>query len=78
MERSKAVCDAGPLIPLDELGCLSLLEDFDRVVVPAGVWEEVQNHRGDDFLFPVRTGSFAGSREAGMGGCFPFNGAPPR
>ena len=39
------VCDAGPLIHLDELGCLALLSDFARVLVPALVWEEVARHR---------------------------------
>ena len=39
-----AVCDAGPLIHLDELESLSLLSDF-KVWVPKGVWKEVQLHR---------------------------------
>jgi len=39
------VCDAGPLIHLDELGCLSLLRDFAQVLVPDAVWLEVQRHR---------------------------------
>lgn len=39
------VCDAGPLIHLDELGCLALLSDFARVLLPASVWEEVSRHR---------------------------------
>jgi predicted nucleic acid-binding protein len=39
------VCDAGPLIHLDELGVLDLLEDFDTVLVPDAVWNEVQRHR---------------------------------
>ncbi len=47
MEKTKttiAICDAGPLIHLDELGCLHLLTDF-RVWVPEAVWKEVQYHR---------------------------------
>ncbi len=43
MEKTKttiAICDAGPLIHLDELGCLHLLTDF-RVWVPEAVWKEV-------------------------------------
>ena len=28
------VCDAGPLIHLDEVECLSLLTDFAEVLVP--------------------------------------------
>jgi predicted nucleic acid-binding protein len=39
------VCDAGPLIHLDELGCLNLLTDFSDVLVPAKVWAEVGRHR---------------------------------
>lgn len=39
------VCDAGPLIHLDELGCLELLNDFAEVIVPDAVWQEVQQHR---------------------------------
>jgi predicted nucleic acid-binding protein len=39
------VCDAGPLIHLDELGCLDLLSDFRDVLVPDAVWNEVKSHR---------------------------------
>lgn len=39
------VCDAGPLIHLDELGCLDLLADFSAVLVPEAVWQEVHRHR---------------------------------
>lgn len=39
------VCDAGPLIHLDELGCSELLADFSRVLVPNAVWLEVERHR---------------------------------
>lgn len=39
------VCDAGPLIHLDELGCLDLLGDFPEVLVPGAVWREVLKHR---------------------------------
>ena len=38
------VADAGPIIHLDELGCLDLLADFGRVIVPEIVWLEVQCH----------------------------------
>ena len=41
------VCDAGPLIHLDELGCLWLLADFARVLVPATVADELVQHRPD-------------------------------
>lgn len=39
------VCDAGPLIHLDQLGCLDLLSDFSVVLVPDAVWSEVLKHR---------------------------------
>lgn len=39
------IVDAGPLIHLDELGCLDLLRDFSRVLVPDAVWREVEMHR---------------------------------
>ncbi|MGD8792938.1 MAG: DNA-binding protein [Anaerolineae bacterium] len=41
------VCDAGPLIHLDELGCLDLLADFSSVLVPEPVWREVAQHRAN-------------------------------
>jgi predicted nucleic acid-binding protein len=39
------VCDAGPLIHLDEVGSMELLADFPQVLVPLAVWEEVTKHR---------------------------------
>ena len=49
VERSEAppavVCDAGPLIHLDELGWLDSLLDFSQVLVPSSVWSEVARHR---------------------------------
>ena len=39
------IADAGPVIHLDELGCLYLLADFGRVIIPETVWMEVQRHR---------------------------------
>jgi predicted nucleic acid-binding protein len=39
------VCDAGPLIHLDELDCLDLLADFSHVVVPDIVWREIERYR---------------------------------
>jgi len=44
-ELPVVVCDAGPLIHLDELGCLGLLADFAEILVPDRVWEEVAVHR---------------------------------
>lgn len=39
------VCDAGPIIHLDELGCLDLLADFFEVLIPETVCREVERHR---------------------------------
>lgn len=39
------ICDAGPLIHLDELDALDLLADFPEVLVPDAVWREVDRHR---------------------------------
>jgi predicted nucleic acid-binding protein len=47
MERhspARVVCDAGPIIHLDELGCLDLLNDF-TILVPESVWQEIAQHR---------------------------------
>jgi predicted nucleic acid-binding protein len=47
MEKTRAVviADAGPIIHLDELHSLDLLADFDKVIVPDTVWNEVERHR---------------------------------
>ncbi len=42
---SLVVCDAGPLIHLDEVGCLDLLSDFSEILIPEAVLVEVQRHR---------------------------------
>ncbi len=39
------VCDAGPLIHLDELKCIDLLGGFSEVLVPEVVWQDVLYHR---------------------------------
>ena len=39
------VCDAGPAIHLDELGCLDLLKDFQEVLLSNTVWEEINRYR---------------------------------
>jgi predicted nucleic acid-binding protein len=44
---SLVICDAGPLIHLDEVGALDLLADFAEVLVPESVWQEVIRHRPD-------------------------------
>jgi len=47
------IADAGPLIHLDELGCLDLLGDFARVWVPDAVWQEVETHRPGALISPT-------------------------
>lgn len=49
------VCDAGPLIHLDELGCLDLLADFARVLIPKSVRREVAAHRPSALTHPAIT-----------------------
>jgi predicted nucleic acid-binding protein len=39
------VSDAGPLIHLDELGCIDLLRGFGGVLIPCQVWNELVVHR---------------------------------
>ena len=43
--KTSVVCDAGPIIHLDELECLHLMEDFERVFVPDVVRKEVLTYR---------------------------------
>lgn len=47
--KSNVVCDAGPVIHLDELGCLHLMADFERVYLPDLVRKEVLQHGSIDF-----------------------------
>jgi predicted nucleic acid-binding protein len=42
------VCDAGPIIHLDELQCLSVL-NFSKVLIPEAVRDEVMKYRTLDF-----------------------------
>jgi predicted nucleic acid-binding protein len=46
------ICDAGPVIHLDELGGIDLLSSFSRVLVPVAVWQEVQRHRPNALALP--------------------------
>lgn len=41
----KIVCDSGPIIHLDELNCLYLLEDFNEVIIPDTVHKEIRRYR---------------------------------
>ncbi len=43
--REAVIADAGPIIHLHELNSLDLLADFDKVIVPDTVWNEVEQHR---------------------------------
>lgn len=54
------VCDAGPLIHLDELGCLDLLSTYGSVLIPEAVWGEVEFHRPEALTRPP----FAAERRA--------------
>jgi predicted nucleic acid-binding protein len=47
--KTSVICDAGPIIHLDELGCLHLLSDFEKVLLPNGVRREVLKHRKSAF-----------------------------
>lgn len=44
-EEVLVVLDAGPLIHLDELDCLHLLEGFRLLLIPTRVWSEATHHR---------------------------------
>jgi predicted nucleic acid-binding protein len=52
-EEALCVCDAGPIIHLDECGCLDLLSGFTSVLIPDVVAEEVQKHRPLAFRNPA-------------------------
>lgn len=44
-KTAKLVCDAGPIIHLDELNCLDLLRDFREILLADTVREEINQHR---------------------------------
>jgi predicted nucleic acid-binding protein len=44
-DERAVVVDAGPLIHLDELGCLDILGDMAPLVTPEVVWNETRRHR---------------------------------
>jgi len=41
----RVVCDAGPIIHLDELNCLDLFADFQEILISDTVWKEIKRHR---------------------------------
>ena len=47
------VLDAGPVIHLDEIGCLPLLTDFKRLLLPSAVSQEIEQHRSVVFKSDV-------------------------
>jgi predicted nucleic acid-binding protein len=47
--KTKVICDAGPLIHLDELGSLQLMQDFSEVIIPERVKQEVLRYRSISF-----------------------------
>jgi len=52
VKRSPVVCDAGPVIHLDELGCLWLLQDFKEILLPHTVWKEISLYRPESLDKP--------------------------
>lgn len=50
--KTIVVCDAGPVIQLDEIGCLYVMKDFAKVIVSTGVCREVLRHRPVTFKEP--------------------------
>lgn len=52
IESMKVVCDAGPIIHLDELNCLDLLTDFQEIILPDTVWKEIKKHRPSGIARP--------------------------
>ena len=42
---TRVICDAGPVIHLDEINCLDLLNDFKEIMLPFSVEREIAVHR---------------------------------
>jgi len=62
----RAVCDAGPIIHLDELNCLDLLIDFQEILLCDRVWKEVRRYRplalkDSDLSFTLLPGGIPGN-----------------
>ncbi len=52
--RPSAICDAGPLIHLGEIGAARLLPQFHPLLVPASVWAEAVSFRPPtDFAWEI-------------------------
>jgi predicted nucleic acid-binding protein len=59
MTFTLVVADTGPVIHLDELGCLDILSDFHEILIPPAVRDEIARHRPDvlqrrDIPFVIR------------------------
>jgi len=69
------VCNAGPLIHLDQLGSLDLLSDFPSVSIPETVWAEVIHHRPAALpqLFLTRVGPVAAAASSVAALCRAFS-----
>ena len=42
---SRVICDAGPIIHLDEINCLNLLNSFEEIIIPLSVEREIAVYR---------------------------------
>lgn len=42
---SRVICDAGPIIHLDEINCLNLLNSFEEIILPLSVEREITVYR---------------------------------
>lgn len=51
-ESKTAICDAGPIIHLDELNALELLSDFNPIIIPKTVQIEIIRHRARALQHP--------------------------
>jgi predicted nucleic acid-binding protein len=59
IEGPPVVSDAGPIIHLAELGCLDLLRDIQKLLIPQEVWSEIVHHRPELILREVSGASIA-------------------
>jgi predicted nucleic acid-binding protein len=50
--KAIAVCDAGPIIHLDELNSLDLISDFHPLIIPKSVQLEIAKHRQNALRHP--------------------------
>lgn len=66
--QTLVVCDTGPVLHLDELGCLELLNDFHQVILPKSVVQELERHcplvfHGAQVVFNIVQSSFTPDHE---------------